>query len=391
MNALVLLLLAQAAPAQPSKTPPTVNELVQKLDTTAGLKEKDKPFEIAASLGRLYFGQGRYADAQLFFKQAVAGAEDARTLFLAQRKLLGSKALPTPASVGCEPTAASTLASLAEKARGLATAKNAAGAVSCLSAALAPLMEVEVLLGNSQFLLSDAAGAVLTYSRALETSEVNVDARYGRAAVTLDTLGDDLAALRRAKADFERFLTDAPTSPRAPNAKRLLARTTAALEAGGLSKLTVTAQQVAAAAPPPPAPVARPAGMPPVLTKETMEAFQNAPRTPEMEANFAKLVSDAEEHLARGRFQDALTAYRQVMPFQPDNARLRAGMAWTMIRLNRQPMADNVWRVASENPAAISELGDVLKAKGDPEGAKAVWQRLKETVPSFAPKLEGKL
>ena len=85
MNALVLLLLAQAAPAQPSKTPPTVNELVQKLDTTAGLKEKDKPFEIAASLGRLYFGQGRYADAQLFFKQAVAGAEDARTLFLAQR------------------------------------------------------------------------------------------------------------------------------------------------------------------------------------------------------------------------------------------------------------------------------------------------------------------
>jgi thioredoxin-like negative regulator of GroEL len=110
-----------------------------------------------------------------------------------------------------------------------------------------------------------------------------------------------------------------------------------------------------------------------------------------MENNFAKLISDAEEHLARGRFQDALTAYKQVMPYQPENARLRAGMAWTMIKLNRQPMADNVWRVATQTPDAVAELGDALKAKGDVEGAKAVWQRLKESVPSYAPKLEGKL
>jgi cytochrome c-type biogenesis protein CcmH/NrfG len=79
------------------------------------------------------------------------------------------------------------------------------------------------------------------------------------------------------------------------------------------------------------------------------------------------------------------------MPYQPDNARLRAGMAWTMIRLNRQPMADNVWNVAAQNPDAISALGDALKSKGDAEGAKAVWQRLKDTVPTYAPKLEGKL
>ena len=128
-----------------------------------------------------------------------------------------------------------------------------------------------------------------------------------------------------------------------------------------------------------------------MLTKEMMDAFQNAPRTPEMEANFAKLISDAEEHLARGRFQDALNAYKQVMPYQPENARLRAGMAWTMIKLNRQPMADNVWRVATQTPDAIVELGDSLKAKGDVEGARAVWTRLKESVPSYASKLEGKL
>ena len=392
MTALVLLLLAQAAPVLPPNHPPvngapapSAVDLVKKLDATAGLKEKDKPFEIASSLGRLYFGQGRYADAQTFFRRPSPAPRRPRTLLVAQRKLAGTRPLPGAAEVGCDPKAEATLAVLQDKAKALAAAKNAPGAVACLKAGLAPLMEIEVLLGHTQFLQHDAAGALATYSRALDTFPSNADALYARAALTLDAFGDDLTALGKAKADFERFLRDAPTSPHAASAKRLLDRTTAAIAAGGLSKLTVTAEQVAAAAPPPPA------GTPPHLTKELMDAFQNAPRTPEMENNFAKLVSDAEEHLARGRFQDALTAYKQVMPYQPDNARLRAGMAWTMIKLNRQPMADNVWRVATQNPDAISELGDALKAKGDPEGARAVWQRLKESVPDYAPKLEGKL
>lgn len=381
MIALVLLVLTQAAPA----VPPSADELVRKLDATAGLKEKEKPFEISASLGRLYFGQGRYADAQTFFKQAIAGAEDARTLFAAQKKAVGTRAIPGATEVGCEPKPEVTLVVLHEKAKTFAAAKNAPGAVACLKAALAPLMELEVMYGHTQFLRHDAAGALFTYNRALETFEANGDARYARAALTLDAFGDDVVALGRAKADFERFLADAPTSPRAPNAKRLLERTNAAIAAGGLSKVTITPEQVAALAP-------APTGtQPPVLTKELVDAFQNAPRTPEMETNFAKLISDAEEHLARGRFQDALTAYKQVMPYQPENARLRAGMAWTMIKLNRQPMADNVWRVATSNPDAIVELGDSLKAKGDVEGARAVWQRLKESVPEAAPKLEGKL
>lgn len=392
MTALVLLLLAQAAPALPPNHPPldgraaapTADELVKKLDATQGLQEKDKPFEIAVSLGRLYFGQGRYPEAQTFFRQAVSGAEPARALLVAQKKLAGARPLPGAAEVGCDPKGEPTLVALQDKAKALAAAKNASGAVACLKVALAPLMEIEVLLGHTHFLLHDAAGALAAYSRALDTFEANADARYARAAVTLDAFGDDLAALGRAKADFERFLADVPTSPRAASAKRLLERTTTAIAAGGLSKATISAGQVAAVVPQPPA------GQPPTLSKEIVDAFQNAPRTPEMEKNFAQLVSDAEEHLARGRFQDALTAYKQVMPYQPDNARLRAGMAWTMIKLNRQPMADNVWRVAAQTPDAVVELGDSLKAKGDVEGARAVWQRLKETVPEYAPKLDGK-
>lgn len=397
MISLVLMLLAQAAPGLPPNHPPTngvpapapsADELVKKLDATQGLKEKDKPFEIAASLGRLYFGQGRYGDAQTFFKQALAGAEGARTLFLAQRKLVGNKPLPGAAAVGCEPKADVTLLALQEKAKSLAAAKNAAGATSCLLAALTPLMELEVLLGHTQFLLRDPAAALFTYTRALDTFPSNAEARYARGALTLDAFGDDLAALGRAKADFEKFLAEAPTSPRAATAKRLLDRANVAIAAGGASKATITAEQVAALSP---AAGASPAQRPPQLSKEVIDAFQNVQRTPEMEANFAKLVADAEEHLARGRWQEALTAYKQVMPYQPENARLRAGIAWTMIKLNRQPMADNVWNVAAQTPDAVVELGDSLKAKGDVEGARAVFTRLKETVPSYAPKLEGKL
>lgn len=379
MLLLTLLLFAQTP--TPSQRAPSADELIKKLDGTAGLKEKEKPFEIASSLGRLYFSQGRYADAQTYYGQAVAGAERARALLVAQRRAVGNKPVPSAEEAGCAPTADATLAVLEERASAHVKAGRGPAAVACLRAALAPLMEVEVLLGHAQFLSGDVAGAITTYTRALETFESNADARYARAAATLDSQGDDLAALARAKADFERFLADAPTSPKAANARRLLARTTAALEAGGLSKAPVVAAAVAPS----------PGVQPPQLSKEVIEAFQNAPRTAEMEARFAKLIDDSEEHLARGRFQEALDGYKQVMPYQPDNPRLRAGMAWTMIKLNRQPMADNVWRVAVQTPDAVVGLGDTLKAKGDAEGARAVWQRLKETVPSYAPKLEGKL
>ncbi|MEW5742445.1 MAG: tetratricopeptide repeat protein [Myxococcota bacterium] len=384
MTAFLALLLAQA-PLPPNHPPtPSAEALVKKLDETQGLKDRDKPFEIAASLGRLYFGQGRFADAKTYYAQAVAVAEPVRALYLQEKKALGNRPVPPPADAGCKPGPESTQVVVLDKARAHVKAGKHADAVACLKLGMQGLMESETMLGHARFLLGDADGALATYTRALETFEGNVEARYARAALLLDAKGDDAKALAQAKADFERFLSDAPTAPQAPQAKRLLDQTTKAIAAGGLSKV---APQVAVAPPEP----ARQPGMPPVLSKETMEAFQNAPRTPEMEANFAKLVEDAEEHLARGRFQEALGNYRQVMPFQPDNPRLRAGMAWTMVKLNRQPMADNVWRVATENPDAVAALGDRLKAKGDAEGAKALWQRLKDTVPSYAPRLDGKL
>jgi tetratricopeptide (TPR) repeat protein len=114
-----------------------------------------------------------------------------------------------------------------------------------------------------------------------------------------------------------------------------------------------------------------------------VEAVQNTERTPEMEQGLAKLVEEGEEHLARGRYQEALAAYTRVVPFQPENGRAKAGMAWSLVGLGR-PMADRIWSVAvGADPAAVEKLGDTLQAKGDAKGAKALWAKLLQSAPDY--------
>ncbi len=378
----LLLLLTSAQPLPPNhpaptgNAPPSADELLGKLDATPGLKERDKTFEIAASLARLYFGAGRYQGAQLYYRQALEKTKVARERYLSLRaQLKGNETAPD-----CAPSEALQL----EAAVALAAKKKGAAAAACLKTALAPAREVEVLLGDAYFLGKDVSSALATWDSALALFDDNHDARYARAAALLDSRGEDVEVLKQVQAELTRVLKDAPAFPKAANAKRLLARTEAAISSGGLLKVGVSREDVQALAPAAP----RQPGQAPVLTKEVMEAFQNAPRTPEMDENFKKLVEGAEVSLAGGRFQEALDAYKQVMPFQPDNPRLRAGMAWTMVKLNRQPMADNVWRVAAGSPEAIDALAATLKEKGDGEGARAVLQRLRETVPGYSPKTD---
>jgi hypothetical protein len=129
------------------------------------------------------------------------------------------------------------------------------------------------------------------------------------------------------------------------------------------------------------------------LSKEVMEAVQNTERTPEMMAGLTKLMDEAEEHLARGRYPEAKAAYTRVMPFMPESGRAKAGMAWSLVGTG-SPMADRIWSVAvGSDPAAVDALGDVLLAKGDGKGAKALWAKLKDSAPGYPNKaaLEAKL
>src|SRR5262249_40303517 len=241
----------------------------------------------------------------------------------------------------------------------------------------------------------------------LEVQPRQPEALYGHAAVTFDLRGDDLAALRGAKRELETFRAVAPNTPQAATARALVGRLDAVIAAGGATRFAAARQKaraqgaVAAAEPPAPrpgppfaaapggGPVAAPPtatgpGAPPPLSRETVEAIQSTPRTPEFEANLSRLLEDGEAKLAADHYAEALADYRQVMPYRPEDGRLRAGMAWALVGLKRQPMGDNIWRVAvSSDPGAVDALGDRLLAKGNAAGAKALWTKLLGTAPDY--------
>ena len=104
-----------------------------------------------------------------------------------------------------------------------------------------------------------------------------------------------------------------------------------------------------------------------------------------MEANFVRLLDDGESKLASSRYAEAFEDYKQVMPFQPENGRLRAGMAWALVGMKRQPMADNIWRVAvTSDPAAVDALGDRLIQRGNGADAQALWTKLMASAPEYS-------
>jgi len=390
--------------ANSGRPAPTAEQLLEQLDATPGLKEREKTFEIAAALGKLYFSNGRPKDAVPYFEQAEAKAEPVRALLLAQRKALGKQPLPSAQEARCGFTAESTLEAMAQEASARAARKDAAGAAACARAALAPALDVQSMRASALVLSGEDAAALAAYEDVLSLAPTHEEALFGRSALLYETRGEDLKALQRAREGFEAFLAAHPQSPRAGLARKLSQMAQQTVQAGGrkawlasraedrkvrLSQALDEAPATAAA------PAAGPGGdSPPPLTQEMMEAVQNTERTPELEAGLAKLVEEGEEHLAHGRYQEALGAYTRVMPFWPDNGRSRAGMAWALVGLKR-PMAERVWSVAvNGDPAAVDRLGDTLKQKGNAADAKALWQRLKQTAPADYPgrgALEAKL
>src|SRR5688500_12430962 len=118
---------------------------------------------------------------------------------------------------------------------------------------------------------------------------------------------------------------------RVDRARGLSTRVQAAINAGGMTKLTASPQQAQNNVSPPP------------LTQEQMAAAQNIQLDDEGKKAILAVVDEAEGHLAKSEFQAALDKYKQVMPVMPQLARAQAGMAWALIGLNRQPMAERVW------------------------------------------------
>ncbi len=361
------------------KPAPSMDELVKKLDGMKDLKDKDKTFEVAVSLGKIYLSHSKYELAATFFDQAVKKGEPLRAWVLSHRAKAPANLPPCtwPADTPLEKTPPL-----------LAKEKNAALALACATRTLPALTAAETELGNALFLSGDVEGALKAHERALVTDPTNLDSQYAHAALLLEARGDAVPSLEQAKKELTGFIAHAGDSPKLPQARAFLARAEKGIAAGGLSKI---APQPAALSRPPPAPMANGPAAPAPLAPEVVDAFNKVERTPELAKNLAGFLDEGEKFLAQQKFQDALDSYKKVMPLEPNNPRVRAGMAWSLVGLNRQPMADRVWGVASSNPEAIDALGDALLKQGDAAGAKAVWTKLKETVPSYGARLEAKL
>ncbi|WP_224364299.1 tetratricopeptide repeat protein [Hyalangium versicolor] len=387
------------------RAPPTADELLKQLDTTDGLRAREKTFEIASSLGKLYYTNGRPSDAVVYFLQAEEKAAATRALFVEQRKKLGKTPVPSPEDAGCGFTPTTSVEDMGKAAAERAKKGDSAGAASCAKVALGPVVEVEVLRANALYLTGDKAGALAVYERALDVAPSNEEALFARSAVLYETKGEDVKALRAAHEGFEAFVAAHPDSPRTDLAKQLSQFAQDSAKAGGREKwkqsraedrrirLSQRPSEPMAAAPMMggTGPMAGASGAmggqgqdgPPVLTQEMVDAVQNTERTPELEAGLAKLVEEGEDNLAKGQYDAALGVYRRVVPFQPENGRAKAGMAWALVGLGK-PMADRIWGVAvGSDPAAVEKLGDTLMAKGDAKGAKALWAKLLQSVPDY--------
>jgi tetratricopeptide (TPR) repeat protein len=366
---------AAAAPA-PAIVERTEDELMRELDSMPDLATRDKPFEVAVSLGKLYYANGRFTEAALYLGQAAQKGEPARLLWLEQsRRARAAKLdLPTAQEAGCAEET-SELTARVQRAADLGKAGKTGPAATCSRLAVRPVMEIRNMLAAAQFHAGEPEAALKTTEGTLQATPDDPDALYFQASILFETRGDDLASLRRAKEGFERYGDLRPMTEKSRWTRKLAARAEQGIAAGGLSKIARAT----------PAPAPAPVHAPPPLSQETMQAFEKVERTPELLAQLAQTVETAEGHLAKGRFDEALGAYKQVMPLQPENGRMRAGMAWALVKLGKQPMADNVWNVAVRgDPRAVDALGQRLQSLGDAAGARALWSKLAQSDAEYA-------
>ena len=378
--------------------PPSAQELLRQLDGQPDLKSRDKTFEVAAALAKLYFSNARYLDSTEYFRQALEKAAPVRSYYLDQAERVGALRRPnrdlaseltrihdvlaklqgkSAAELGCKLSSDSAVEAVFLKAKSL----KGGDALACAREALRPVVEAQSLYATALYLSGDAKAALREHERVLEVSPAEEESLYGYAGTLWDSKPDD-AALKGARAVLALELAWNPQGLHASGAKKLAAHLKTVADAGGPAAYRAHHLAPAAVAG---AGTASGPGMPAPLSKDVVEAVQNTEMTPEMVKGLEGLVGTAEEHLAHQRYQDALDAYKRVIPFQPNNGRARAGMAWALVGLNRQPMAERIWSVAVQSDAAaVDHLGDALAQKGDRAGAVTLWKKLVASAPAYA-------
>ena len=321
------------------------------------LKDRPRDFSINVALGNLYYDNGRFIEAVQYFTEAFE-------LIAASEKhvagLVATKALPTKTPVpeackfdrpGDEEHAKGlrqrTLESIASTGTQL-EAGDPKGALACWGQLVLPLANIHAKRGNAWYLVGNSDKARQDHTAALALDPNNAEALFFSGAITLELSRGEPAKLAEGKRFWEKLLKVAPDSSRASMVKETLPK---------VDELFGPHAQDPMAGHPPVAGESRqmPQGPGP-LPAGVAEAAANVPRTAETEAALDKMTADAEALLGKGEWQQALDAFKGVMPLKP-SGRLALGMGIALRELGK-PTAERVLMQATQMPG-----GDPPRAK----------------------------
>lgn len=352
------------------------------------LADRPRDFHINVALGTLFYENGRYIEAIQYYRDALAGAATAEQRLLALRN---EAKVPTHAEVpeSCRPDLLDARATAAgQKQRALETiieeaqkreATEPAAAVACWAQTLPSIALVHAKRGNSWYLIGNPDKARADHAAALALDPDHPEALFFSGALTLELAKGDAAQLAEGKRSWERLLAVAPEHPRAALVRDTLPKVDQIFgprpdpNAAHAAPHPAVAGGSGTMAPA----MAEPSGVAP-LDPATVKAVQGTEITPEFAATLDQLLALGEQHVAAGKWQDALDTLRGVMPYRPDG-RVALAMGIALRELGK-PTAERVLTQAQRMPG------------GDPARAKLELAKLYErTNPAQARVLLGEL
>jgi tetratricopeptide (TPR) repeat protein len=352
-------------PAPAAQPPAAVADDVSKglLQTVDSLKDelKGRPrdFGINLALGNLYFDNGRYVDALGYYRDALALVAEA------EGRLLQAKSRPAaPADCRVEPSTGGKSGRSVEQVLQQASARPGEGALACLAGLVPSMANVRARQGNAWYLAGNADKAREAHDTALRLDPDQPEALFFRGANLLESARGDEAKLAEGRAVWVRLVKVAPDHPRALVAKETLPRI----------------GELFGKRPEAPAPASREATMkgPAPLPPGVAEAGRGVAMTPELSKQLDAKVVDGEKRLTEGRWQEALDAFKEVMPLRPDG-RVALGLGVALRELGK-PTAERVLTQAvrmpgGDAPRATYELA-VFYAKTDAAKARTLFESI---------------
>lgn len=324
------------------------------------LREKPRDYNVNLALGNLFYDNARYIEAIQFFSDAEQIAAEARERLTA---LVTAGALPqsgakAPESCVLDSSATSgqprSLEAIVAEAKAL-DGTDAKAAVACWAQLQPTVSSLHARRGNSWYLIGNPRKAKEDHDAALGVDPNHAEALFFSGALLLEQARGDEKMLEEGQAYWKRLLEIAPDHSRAELVRRTLPRVR---ELFGRPPMAAGAMPAGH----PPAAGGMPPGHPPAdggtataaalpaVSAEMQQAMAAVERTPELEAQLDAKIVEGEKLLAEGKWQEALDAFRSVMPLRPSGP-VALGLGIALRELGR-PTAEMVLRQASQLPQA---------------------------------------